>query len=118
MAVVGIGTDLCSIERWQQMAERRPGLVERLLGPDEARLPVASQAARFAAREALAKALGAPAGMAWRDCSVVREPSGAPRFELRGTVAARAAALGITDVHLSITHDGGLAAAFVVCEAR
>ncbi len=117
MGIVAIGTDVCSIERWTTMRERRPGVVEHVLCPDEAALSVDSQAGRWAAKEALAKALGAPSGLAWHDCEVVREPSGAPRFELRGGVAARAAELGITHVHLSISHDGGLATAFVVCEA-
>lgn len=117
MAVVGIGVDLCSIERWRQLLERRPGVVAHVLSPSEAALPLASQAGRWAAKEALAKALGAPAGLAWRDCEVVREESGAPRFEVRGTVAARAEQLGISTIHLSISHDGGLATAFVVCEA-
>ncbi|WP_420177011.1 holo-ACP synthase [Luteococcus sp. OSA5] len=118
MAVVGIGTDLCSIERWQALCERRPGLVERILNPAERAVPPASQAARWAAKEALAKALGAPVGMSWLDSEVVRSPSGAPVFEMRGTVRARADELGITHVHLSLSHDGGLATAVVVCEAR
>lgn len=118
MAVVGVGTDVCSIERWTAMCARRPGVVDAVLCPSEAALPPASQAGRWAAKESLAKALGAPSGLAWHDCEVVREPSGAPRFELRGTVRARAEELGITHVHLSISHDGGLATAFVVCEAR
>ena len=56
--------------------------------------PLASLAARFAAKEALAKALGAPADCDWHDAEVVNGASGRPRFELRGTVAARADELG------------------------
>ncbi|GAB2472813.1 holo-ACP synthase [Luteococcus sediminum] len=118
MAIIGIGVDLCSIERWQQACERRPGLRERVLCPDEAALPIASQAGRWAAKEALTKALGAPAGMVWLDCEVLRGADGAPSFRLRGTVQARADELGITTIHLSISHDGGLATAYVICEAR
>lgn len=118
MTVIGIGVDLCSVERWRVMCERRPGVVSRVLNPAEAAVSVTSQAARWAAKEALAKALGAPVGMSWLDCEVVRGDDGAPSFRLSGTVQARATELGITDVHLSISHDGGLATAFVICEAR
>ncbi|WP_203569104.1 holo-ACP synthase [Aestuariimicrobium ganziense] len=114
--IVGIGMDVCSVERYERMVERHPGVVARLLNPSERQVPIASQAARFAAKEALAKALGAPAGMVWLDSEVVRAGHGQPSFELRGTVAARADELGITRVHLSISHDAGLACAYVVCE--
>ena len=80
----------------------------------EAVLPVRSLAARFAAKEALAKALGAPGDLAWHDAEVVREPSGQPRLMLRGTVLARAEALGVREAHLSLSHDGGIATALVV----
>lgn len=118
MAIVGIGVDLCSIERWRAMCTRRPGVVQRILNPAEAATSVASQAGRWAAKEALAKALGAPAGMAWLDSEVVSTETGAPSFALRGSVKERADELGITHVHLSISHDGGFATAFVICEAK
>ena len=59
MAVIGVGIDVCDIERFGLSLERTPGLRERLFTPDEATRPLASLAARFAAKEALAKALGA-----------------------------------------------------------
>ena len=73
-------------------------------------------AARFCAKEAVAKALGAPIGMAWHDAEVVSEDSGRPLLELRGTVLAQADALGVTSVHLSLSHDAGIASAVVVLE--
>ncbi len=94
----------------------RRGMVERLFTPAEATRPPASLAARFAAKEALAKALGAPGNLEWHDAEVVSESSGRPRFTLRGTVAARAAELGATSVHLSLSHDAGIASAVVVLE--
>ena len=115
--IVGIGLDVCDIGRWREMVARRPRAVERLLTPAEAQLNHTSQAARFAAKEALAKALGAPGGLGWQDAEVVVDDLGRPSFRLSGTVAARAAELGVTHVHLSITHDSGIASAFVVCEA-
>ena len=85
--IVGLGTDLVEMARLEQALERTPTLRERLFTPAEAALPVASLAARFAAKEALSKALGAPAGLSWQDAEVVVEESGRPSFALRGTVA-------------------------------
>jgi holo-[acyl-carrier protein] synthase len=78
---------------------------------------VASQAARFAAKEALAKALGAPAGLSWHDAEVVTDERGRPEFKVTGTVAARATELGIGTIHVSLSHDAGIASAVVICEA-
>jgi holo-[acyl-carrier protein] synthase len=91
-------------------------LAERLFVGDEVGRPIASLAARFAAKEALAKALGAPVGLAWHDAEVVSESTGRPRFVLRGTVAASAQTLGVVSVHLSLSHDAGVASAVVVLE--
>ena len=76
---------------------------------------MASLAARFAAKEALAKALGAPPGCPGRRRDRHRA-AGRPWFEISGTVAARAAALGIGTIHVSLSHDAGIASAVVVCE--
>jgi holo-[acyl-carrier protein] synthase len=76
-----------------------------------------SLAARFAAKEAVAKALGAP-GLAWVDAEVVSQPDGRPVLELHGDVAKAAAAQGISSWHLSLSHDAGIATAFVVAESR
>ena len=115
--IVGLGTDLVEIARLEQSLERTPTLRERLFTPAEATLPVASLAARFAAKEALSKALGAPAGLSWQDVEVVVEESGRPRLALQGAVADAVAALGADRVHLSLSHDGGFALAFVVLES-
>ena len=76
----------------------------------------ASLAARFAAKEALAKALGAPAGLRWRDAEVPPTAGQRPRLVLRNTVASAAAERGITALHLSLSHDAGIASALVVAE--
>ncbi len=115
--IVGIGTDLCVVSRFGEMVQRRPGLLERLLNERERATSLASQAGRFAAKEAFAKALGSPGGMRWLDSEVVKDANGAPSFEVRGTVAARLDQLGITRVHLSLSHDGDYTTAMVVCEA-
>lgn len=114
--IIGVGVDVCHVERFQQMLERRPGIAERLLTTREAARPLASQAARFAAKEALAKALGSPGGMSWQDCEVVNDDHGRPQFQLRGTVAARLEQIGGTVAHLSLSHDAGLAIAYVIVE--
>lgn len=115
--IVGIGTDLVVIERFVAAMERQPGLAERLLTEGERALSLQSQAARFAAKEALAKALGSPGGMRWLDCEVRRDEHGKPYFVVDGTVAERVQSLGISRVHLTISHDGGFTTAMVVCES-
>jgi holo-[acyl-carrier protein] synthase len=115
--IIGVGTDLVEIARLEASFERTPTLRDRLFTTDEAMLPLESLAARFAAKEALAKALGAPGDLSWHDAEVVTDVSGWPSFELRGSVAARADQLGVERVHLSMTHDAGVAVAFVVLES-
>ena len=114
--IVGIGTDVVELARLRQSLARTPSMRERLFTPDEARLSEESLAARFAAKEALAKALGAPGGLSWHDAEVVTDATGQPRLELRDTVAARADELGVVRTHLSLSHDAGVAVAFVVLE--
>jgi holo-[acyl-carrier protein] synthase len=115
--IVGVGVDLVDIERLEQALARTPGLSARLFTERElASRGIASLAARFAAKEAVAKALGAPGDLHWHDAEVVSESSGRPLFELRGTVLARASDLGATSVHLSLSHDAGIASAVVVLE--
>lgn len=109
----GVGVDVCAIARFE---EPRPGVLERLFNESERTGSPATLAGRFAAKEAIAKALGAPQGLGWRDCTVARLESGQPVLELSGSVAARAAELGVTATHVSISHDGGVAVAVVVCE--
>ena len=115
--IVGIGIDVCDVRRFAESLERQPRMAERLFTPSEARRSVASQAARFAAKEALAKALGAPSGLSWQDAEVITDAEGRPSFRISGTVADRARHLGVVHIHLSLSHDAGIASAMVVCEA-
>lgn len=114
--ILGIGVDVVEISRFEESLARTPALSERLFTPAEAALPVSSLAARFAAKEAIAKALGAPKGLGWHDAEIIREQSGRPVFDIRGTVRAAADALGVQTVHVSLSHDAGIAAAYVVLE--
>jgi len=116
--IVGVGIDVVDVARFAATLERVPGLVSRLFTPAERGLPPVSLAARFAAKEAVAKALGAPAGLSWQDATVRRVAGAQPVVEITGTVAARADALGVTHLHLSISHDAGIASAMVVAEGE
>ena len=115
--IVGVGIDVVDISRFQESLERTPGLRDRLFTGQERGRPIASLAARFAAKEALAKALGAPVGMGWHDAEVVSEATGNPVFEIRGSVLSRANDLGVGSVHVSLSHDAGIASAVVVLES-
>ena len=113
--IVGIGVDVCSLERFAA-ASGRPGVLERLFTPEEQTGRPESLAGRFAAKEALAKALGAPAGLRWSDCEVLADETGRPSLVVTGTVAERVEELGVSRLHVSISHDAGVAVAMVVCE--
>ena len=114
--IVGVGIDVVDVARFEATLLRTPGMAERLFTPGERELKIASLAARFAAKEALAKALGAPCDLHWHDAEVLSEPSGRPVLSVTGTVAARAAGLGVVSLHLSLSHDAGIASAVVVAE--
>ncbi|MFF2650956.1 holo-ACP synthase [Streptomyces sp. NPDC058045] len=120
--IIGVGIDVAEIDRFAGALTRTPQLARRLFLPTELTLPdgerrgTASLAARFAAKEALAKALGAPAGLRWTDAEVYVEDNGRPRLRVQGTVAARAAELGVRSWHVSLSHDAGVASAVVIAE--
>jgi len=117
LVIIGVGIDVVDVARFEETLSRTPALRQRLFTAAEHELGVASLAARFAAKEALAKALGAPIGLRWLDAEVHRGDDGRPRIAMRGTVAARAGALGAGNAHLSMSHDAGIASAVVVLEA-
>ncbi|SDX51806.1 holo-[acyl-carrier protein] synthase [Modestobacter sp. DSM 44400] len=120
--IIGVGIDVCPVERFAASLTRTPGLRDRLFTADEQQTPSGasrtgeSLAARFAAKEALAKALGAPGDLHWHDAEVTVGEHGRPLLTVRGTVARRAAALGVTHLHVSLSHDGGIASAVVIAE--
>jgi holo-[acyl-carrier protein] synthase len=111
--IEGIGIDVVDISRFQESLERTPAIREKLFTEREAVLPVPSLAARFAAKEALAKALNARYVFAWHDCEVVNEESGRPAFIFTGDVAER---IDGSKVHLTLSHDAGIASAMVIVE--
>ncbi len=115
--IVGIGVDLVDIARLEQALRRTPALAARLFTEGERAASTGSLAACFAAKEAVAKALGAPAGLRWADVEVGHDQAGRPLLRVRGTVAEAARRLGVRRWHLSLTHDGGVSVAFVVAES-
>jgi holo-[acyl-carrier protein] synthase len=114
--IVGVGIDVVDIDRFVETLDRTPGLVSRLFTLTEQSRPATSLAARFAAKEAMAKALGAPGGLQWQDAEVVTDGDGRPWIEVRGTVRERCGVLGVQRIHLSLSHDAGIASAVVVLE--
>jgi len=122
--IIALGIDAVAIARFSALMQRRPGVVQRLFVDDEVYRAdgslrnAASLAARFAAKEAAAKALGAPAGLLWHDCRVLTDAAGRPSMEVCGTVAAAARIQGIDRWHVSLTHDGDYAMAQVIAEGR
>lgn len=100
--IVAVGIDVVLVDRFARALARTPLLADRLFTEAERytrsgnpRSPE-SMAARFAAKEAVAKALGAPAGLSWHDCEIVPDPDGRPWLTVSGTVAAAAAERGST----------------------
>jgi holo-[acyl-carrier protein] synthase len=128
MAIVGIGVDIVDVARMKHVlgsgnvGER---LKRRVFTPKERAYcdgrgaqAAESYAARFAAKEAVKKALGARMGFAWPDIEVVRTPSGAPRIVLHGRTKAKAERIGAREIHVSITHIAQVAVAHATIESR
>ncbi|GLR62670.1 holo-ACP synthase [Marinospirillum insulare] len=123
--IIGIGTDLAKIERFNAILQRRAeAITRRLLTAKEAKAmqQAASQAAflakRFAAKEALLKALGTGLrnGLSWQDMEVSNDELGKPIMQLSGKAAELASAKGVNTVHLTISDEKEMALAFVVLE--
>jgi holo-[acyl-carrier protein] synthase len=116
MTIWGIGVDVVDLARFERALTRTPVLRERLFAQSERDRPLRSLAGRFAAKEAVIKALGESTGVRWHDRVVVSDALGNPAVQLSGAAAALAAARGITSWHLSMSHDAGAAVAMVVAE--
>lgn len=119
--MLGIGIDAVDIQRFRELLARRPKVAARLFTDGELAYgarwhdPAPRLAARFAAKEAVMKAMGVGLGaVAFRDVEVVSAPSGAPSLVLRGTAEARAAGLGVAAWKLSLTHTDTVAQAVAV----
>ncbi len=109
----GVGIDVVDIARFEESLTRTPNLKSRIFTEREAAHKISSLAARFAAKEALAKAMNAKDIFTWHDAEVINEESGRPVFLFSGAIAER---IDGANVHLSISHDAGIASAMVVIE--
>ncbi len=131
--ILGVGVDLVDVPSFaEQLADEASTFAEATFTPDErayaaravSRDPARHLAARFAAKEAALKALDAasaragltPPRIALRDLEVLRDDAGRPRLALAGEALALAMQLGVDRVHVSLSHDGPSAVAFVVLE--
>lgn len=125
MPVRGIGIDVCKVERISESLQRFGERMERrLFTADELAYcrgfsdPMPHLAARFAAKEAASKALGTgiAGGIGWTQIEVVQPGGRVPTLRLTGAALERFHAIGATQSHLSLSHDGGLGLACVVLE--
>ena len=125
--IIGVGTDLMEIERIEHSIARfGEAFLQRVFTPGEVAYCQAKKnsgesfAARFAAKEAGAKALGTgiSRGVGWKDFEVKRAASGQPSLVLSGRAAELAAALGVARISLSLTHSRELAMAVVAMEGQ
>jgi len=127
VSVLGIGLDLCPVDRMQQAVERHGDRFlrriftaqEQAYAREQSGGMAQSLAARFAAKEAASKSIGAPRGIGWHDVEVVPARRGVegPRLILRGRAREVADARGVKTIMISLTHAGGVAAAVAVAVA-
>lgn len=122
--IVGVGVDIVDVERFKWMLRRTPATLERTMTPHEIRddagraRSAESLAARFAAKEAVVKAMGDVGELRPLDVEVVTASTGRPSVVLSGKLADLSTELGITQWHVSLSHDGGNAIAYVIAERR
>ncbi|NUT42508.1 MAG: holo-ACP synthase [Thermoactinospora sp.] len=114
--ILGIGVDVVDIARLTAALERTPALAARLFTEQERERPMHSLAARFAAKEAVAKALGAPKGLGHLEAEVRCDENGRPSLHVTGKAAEVAYELGVKRWHISLSHDAGVAVAYVIAE--
>ena len=120
MRIIGIGVDVVEVDRFRHLLETRPGFRDRVFTSAEIvdcqseADPGPCYAARWAAREAAAKALGGVPQLDWNEIAVLRGPDGDPSLALGGKAQARAEQLGAERILVSISHEKSVAAAFCV----
>lgn len=121
--IIGIGVDVVDLARFERATSRTPGVLTRLFAESEqwdggVKRSLSSLAARFAAKEAVIKAIGDSTGVRWHDMAVVSDGLRNPSIEVYNALADIVAARGITSIHLSVSHDAGIAIAYVIAEGH
>ncbi len=114
--IIGVGVDLVDLSRFENSIEKNPGLIEKIFHTDERDVATRTLAGRFAAKEALIKVFGDSKPMRWHDVRVSKDELGKPEISLFDSTAEYAKSRGIQNLHLSISHDGNFAMAFLVAE--
>jgi len=120
--IVGMGIDVCSIERMRRALERHGDRFFSRICTEAERADLTGRdiatalAGRFAAKEAFAKALDGARGVGWHEVEVRRAASGRPSLELKGNAMTMVSTFGADAWHVSITHDAGVAVAVVILE--
>jgi holo-[acyl-carrier protein] synthase len=120
--IVGMGIDVCSIERMRRALERHGDRFFARICSEAERKDLSGRdvatalAGRFAVKEAFAKALDGARGVGWHEVEVRREPSGRPALTLHGNAITMVEKFGANRWHVSITHDAGVAVAVVILE--
>lgn len=121
--IVGLGIDVCSIERMKKALERHGDRFFSRICSEEERADLSGRdmptalAGRFAAKEAFAKSLDGARGVGWHEVRVRRAATGRPYLELEGGALAMAQRFGADTWHVTITHDAGVAVAVVILES-
>ena len=113
--IAGIGVDLVDLARFEKQLENTPALRDRLFHEAERDNSVRQLAGSFAAKEALYKALSPSHGLQWHEAEVINLENGKPEFLFRGEIAEM---ISGSRVHLSLSHDAGIASAIVVIEEK
>lgn len=116
--IVGIGVDLVDVARFETAIANTPKLKDRLFTEGEKSLNSYSLAARFAAKEALMKAVGKAKGLSFQEVQIIKDEYGKPSFELSGQSEKTVLDRGIANLHLSLSHDGQMAIAYVIAEGE
>jgi len=123
--IIGIGTDIISVSRISKAMQNNERMADKLFSPAEISYCEAksskwqSYAARFAAKEAVMKALGTgwDGEVNWKDIEIVNDANGNPDVVLSGGAKQKADSMGVTNAHISLTHEKDYAIAFAVLEA-
>jgi holo-[acyl-carrier protein] synthase len=117
--ILGVGVDTVSLSRFETKLSDTPHLKDRLfLEVETVGVSIQTLAGRFAAKEAVIKALSGDSGLEWQGIEVGKESTGKPVIRLHGATAKVALQAGVRKLHVSISHDGDSAVAFVVAEGE